>query len=154
MNELNWTLIQSKSDLNNSSRRSHTLNVLNNCLYVFGGENEPRIPIDNDLHVFDLKTNEWSIIKSNEKSPSPRLGHSSCSFNNKLFIFGGRQSVDMEESSLNDLYSFNTDSNEWTLLECDNKPPKRSFQSMCALDNKLYVFGGSICIHYFILVYE
>ena len=81
--------------------------------------------------------------------PSARLGHASCSLGGRLYVFGGRQSADMAESSLNDLYAFDAESNEWLKLDENEsndlvRPQKRSFHSMAALNNKLYIFGGII----------
>ncbi len=150
-----WSLLSSKSDANNTDngRSSHTLNIINNKLYVFGGENEPRIPINNNLLIYNILKKSWQIHETNIQSerhvPTARLGHASCSLGNLLYVFGGRQSVDMAESSLNDLYAFDTESNEWMKVDENEskdfvKPSKRSYHSMCALENKLYIFGGNL----------
>lgn len=143
-----WTLMSSTKPKNIDSliaRSSHTVNIVKNKLFIFGGENEPRVPIDNNLLIFDMVSNNWSVhAEASQDVPTPRLGQSSCALGNKLYIFGGRESESMGESSLNDLYSFDVDHNKWSKINPENetRPDKRSFQSMCALDNKLYVFGG------------
>lgn len=64
----------------------------------------------------------------------------------RLFIFGGRQSLDMKDDTLNDLYSFDVDLNEWVeYKQPDNGeawPEKRSYHSMVSAANLLFVFGG------------
>lgn len=130
---------------NISKRSSHTLNQINGKIYVFGGEHVPRTPINSNLLIFDLAQKKWSEIQT-EQAPSPRIGHSSCDSENTLYIFGGRTGVEMEESSLNDLYSYDEKSNVWTVLspneESNDLPEKRSYHAMTALKNKLYIFGG------------
>ena len=44
-----------------TARSSHAIAVVGDKLYMFGGENAPRQPVDNDMHVFDLVKHEWSI---------------------------------------------------------------------------------------------
>lgn len=150
----NWTLITVETNNINSNlaRSSHTLNTIGNKLFIFGGENQPRVPIDNNLLIFDTAQNEWSMHETNKQEsqgkldlPSPRLGHAACSLGDKLYVFGGRESVHMGDSSLNDLYEFDMNESKWSKLEprSDFKPDKRSYHSMCALDSKLYVFGGN-----------
>ena len=150
--EASWSLISVESEIikSNLSRSSHTANIINNKLYIFGGENQPRVPIDNNLLIFDIDQNKWQIHVTNSQNenktdlPLSRLGHSSCSLENKLYIFGGRNSISMDDSSLNDLYEFDTSTSKWCKLESrnQNEPEKRSYHSMCALENKIYIFGG------------
>lgn len=149
-----WELICSDSlgnlSENVSKRSSHTLNFINSKIYVFGGEHIARYPINNNLLVFDAKENKWSEIES-PQAPSPRMGHSSCSLKGTLFIFGGRTGIDMNETSLNDLYSYDVNTNTWTLLcpggDSVDLPVKRSYHTMAALKNKLYIFGGCSTNH-------
>jgi N-acetylneuraminic acid mutarotase len=154
LNNLNWKLLSVPNNLNDSvsKRSSHTINYVNNKIYIFGGENQPRTPIDNDFLVYDTHVNTWSISKSKslpEEKPFARLGHSSCSINNTIFIFGGRSGVEMDESSLNDLFAYHTVTEKWTLLSKgeENAPEARSYHTMTALGNKLYVFGGCSASH-------
>lgn len=41
-------------DIPSLPRSSHSLNVISGCAYIFGGEVEPRQPVDNDMHVIRL----------------------------------------------------------------------------------------------------
>jgi N-acetylneuraminic acid mutarotase len=127
-------------------RSSHTVNLFNEKIYVFGGEHNPRIPINNHLLVYDLKSNKWEYIESNNNNLKPRLGHASCQNGDKLFLFGGRTGFEMGESSLNDLFVFDIKENIWTELKKSNDsdvwPEARSYHTMTSLKNKLYLFGG------------
>ena len=147
-----WTLLKSKDE--NSAlllkRSSHTINQIGNKLFIFGGEEEPRVAIDSNLLSFDLIKQEWSVLDATENSPSQRLAHSSCVLGDKLYIFGGRCGVDMEDTSFNDLYEFDSSSNKWTKYNEENNgvwPEKRSYHTMAALNNKIYIFGGCSTNH-------
>ena len=64
-----------------------------------------------------------------------------------IYIFGGRQSITMEEAPLQDLYSFQVSTNTWTEVtpsDASGPPPcSRSFHKMAAVGTTLYVFGKS-----------
>ncbi len=58
---------------------SHTLTAIDNYLYVFGGENEPRRPIDNDVWQFSIADNHWKrLLVNGGERPTPRLGHAAA----------------------------------------------------------------------------
>ena len=152
LNKYNWQLLPSKP----LERSSHTINYINNKLYLFGGEHEPRIPIDNEVHVYDITSAKWSIAEStsaSDQKPCPRIAHSSSVIGDKIYVYAGRVGVSMGEASLNDLYVFDTKTNTWTKLDDgeDDKqsvrPEKRSYHAMCAHKDKLYVFGGCSANH-------
>ncbi|CAF0900894.1 unnamed protein product [Adineta ricciae] len=129
------------------ARSSHTLTAIDNNLYVFGGEHEPRVPIDNDVWQFSISDNHWKRLMVNSGDrPAARVGHAAAAVEHKLFIFGGRLSVDMKESTLNELYSFDVDLNEWTQYkktsDAEPWPAKRSYHSMVSSVDQLFVFGG------------
>lgn len=57
-----------------------------------------------------------------------------------IYVFGGRDGTHKE---LNELYSFDTCSNNWTLLSSGySGPPHRSYHSIAADHRRVYVFGG------------
>jgi hypothetical protein len=45
------------------ARSSHAVAVVGTKAYVFGGEFEPRVPLDNEVHVFDLDSRTWSVME-------------------------------------------------------------------------------------------
>nr|CAD7568238.1 unnamed protein product [Timema californicum] len=58
-------------------------------LYVFGGAADSTLP--NDLHCFDLETQNWSVLKPSFDSqvPSGRLFHAAAVIGDAMYIFGG-----------------------------------------------------------------
>eukprot|EP00249_Psilotum_nudum_P015927 c25581_g1_i1 orf=300-908(-) len=123
-------------------RSSHAMAIVGNNAYVFGGEFEPRVPIDNILYVFDLETRTWSIAETKGDIPMPRIGVTMVAVDEIIYVFAGR---DKEHEELNEFYSFNTKTGVWKLLSsADTSPPHRSFHAMAADVNAkcVYVFGG------------
>lgn len=49
----------------------------------------------------------------------------------------------MGEGSTNDMYSFNTQTSQWTRAEAKGALPEpRSFHAMAAVGSSLFIFGG------------
>lgn len=71
------------------------------------------------------------------------LNYSQATIGNRIYIFGGRQGIDMGESSLNDLFYFDIETKTWTQIPGnDTFPAERSFHQMVSVGEKLFVFGG------------
>ena len=122
LNDLNVYNIKSnkwkriKSKFNSPSCSQHTTSIYNHYLIIFGGLcNKQRERIcHNDIYIFNILTNTWKIIKSNNK-PIPRFAHGMCIINNKLIIHGG---LDVNNIPLNDIHSISLNDN----ILNDNKP--------------------------------
>jgi N-acetylneuraminic acid mutarotase len=152
-----WKNLENRNesiDLSLLQRSSHTLNIINEKIYVFGGEHDPRQPINNNVLTFDLKSSEWNVAddtNANGLKPLARLGHSSCVVNDSLYIFGGRTGVEMGENSLSDLWAYSAVQDCWVELKKSSEnavwPEARSFHAMASLKNKLFVFGGCSANH-------
>lgn len=129
-------------------RSSHEISYIdiNNKIFLFGGENIPRNPIDegNNVYILDIENKKWDCIATNG-SPPIRLAHGQCVIDNKVYIFGGRQGVQMGEGALSDLYYYDIISNQWNgPIESKGGivPEIRSFHKIIGIDKKIYVFGG------------
>uniref|UniRef100_A0A0D6QZF2 Nitrile-specifier protein 5 n=1 Tax=Araucaria cunninghamii TaxID=56994 RepID=A0A0D6QZF2_ARACU len=121
------------------ARSSHAVAVVGKKAYVFGGELEPRVPVDNAMYVFDTEDYSWSVAEARGPAPPPRIGITMVSVGPLVYVFGGR---DKEHRELGEFYSFDTVSGEWRVLP--SGPPERSYHAMAADDSRreVYVFGG------------
>ncbi|KAF9347451.1 hypothetical protein BGX26_001047 [Mortierella sp. AD094] len=84
--------------------------------YIFGGEFQPRIPVDANPYVYDLQDESVKVIPQNESTPPTRV----------------------------DLYSFDTESNIWEAVNSKSRdaPEPRSYHAMTSSNSDIYVFGG------------
>ncbi|KAJ0801474.1 putative galactose oxidase/kelch, beta-propeller, kelch-type beta propeller [Helianthus annuus] len=122
------------------ARSSHSITIVGEKAYAFGGEFKPRVPVDNSLYVFDLNELTWSVAEVTGDIPPPRVGVTMASIGQTIYVFGGR---DATHAELNELYSFDTCTNKWTLLSTgDTGPAHRSYHSVATDDRHMYVFGG------------
>jgi N-acetylneuraminic acid mutarotase len=108
------------------ARSSHAVAIVGKKAYVFGGEFEPRVPLDYDIHVFDLEAHDWSVMEATGDKPSPRVGVAMAAVDTIVYVFAGR---DKQHKELNEFYAFNTITGVWKLLSSGPKsPPHRSVQ--------------------------
>lgn len=107
------------------ARSSHAVAVVGDKAFVFGGEFEPRVPIDNLVHVFDLVSQTWSILDCKGDVPSPRVGVAMVTVDKVIYVFAGR---DKEHEELNEFYSLDIETRVWKLLSSGTKsPPNRLY---------------------------
>ncbi|KAF2450701.1 kelch repeat protein-like protein [Karstenula rhodostoma CBS 690.94] len=130
-------------------RSSQVLSVIGNTAYIFGGEVQPRQPVDNKLDVLPLSTasSKLETISSSE-APSPRVGSASAVLAGRMCLFAGRGGTDMaaiEEHGA--VWSFDPASASWTRLAPADAskpyPPGRSYH--CATSDghrTLFIHAG------------
>ena len=149
--DLNWQKCSPCQGTGPIERSSHGMSVIADTLYIFGGENTARIPIDSSMYVIKLSQNgdetfvpTWRKIEPSSNSPVPRIAHSQAVIGEKIYIFGGRQGITMEESPLNDLHYFDVRTETWTEVQPKkgSVPSPRSFHQMVSIDTSLFIFGG------------
>lgn len=59
-NKATWTRIVSSASLDRSSQAA---SIVGNKLYIFGGELQPRQPVDSKIHVIDLTQGIGKLIQ-------------------------------------------------------------------------------------------
>lgn len=118
-------------------------------LFVFGGGNGPEY--FHDVFVFDIDTLSWTQLAIDPQSKPPkRRAHTSCLWDNKLFVIGGGDGV----RALDDVYMLDLSASSeeqqqenplaWELVQTEgNPPPPRGYHTSNLVKDKLVVFGGS-----------
>lgn len=129
-------------------RSSHSLSVVAGRAYIFGGEVNPREPVDNDMHIITLPVApetthaDYRAIPAKAQNiagvvPEKRVGHSAAVIGNRIFIFGGRGGKDMQPLEENGrVWIYNTRTDSWTYLDPmpgTPYPAARSYHSSVAI---------------------
>lgn len=71
------------------------------------------------------------------------MAHAQALIGSSLYIYGGRQGVNVGDGDLNDMHKLDLSTGEWSAIAPGNEGPSaRSFHQMCAAGGKLHVFGG------------
>ena len=131
-------------DLCPSPRGGHTASAVDSMMWVFGGYGGIGYSRRdyNDVHLFDIEGGEWvkaPLIKGTP--PKPRSGHSASAVDEKIFIFGGWNSVEQ----FNDLFILDTVANTWQVVDNFSLEPRWNHTacSVEAIPNwKIFIFGG------------
>ena len=109
-------------------RSSHSLSVIKGRGYVFGGEEKPRQPVDNVMHVLTLPSSTVSDVdyqtiqavpdREGGEVPCARVGHVASAIDDRIYVFGGRGGKSMEALEEDGcVWEFNTRLNHWTALK-------------------------------------
>jgi N-acetylneuraminic acid mutarotase len=122
------------------SRDEHTAVIYEESMIIYGGfEDGIRT---NSIYRYYFRENKWekiNILSTN--FPSPRAGHSSIMFGEKMAIFGGR---DDENNKLNDIWLFDFSTYAWEYEECEHAPIARAGHTASLYKDMMIIFGGII----------
>lgn len=119
------------------NRMFYSVTVLNNVLYICGGEKKYDMPT-RKVHAYVISENKWLMqIQSMLK---PRSNHSAAASGGVLFVVGGRGSSDNDLWNNGESYDPKTD--QWTLLPSVPDIAGLARCSLVPLGGQLYIFGG------------
>ncbi|KAL8658601.1 MAG: hypothetical protein Q9226_000891 [Calogaya cf. arnoldii] len=105
-------------------RSSHSLSVIKGKAYVFGGEERPREPVGNEMHVLTLPSSTVNDVDykavpatGSAEVPAPRVGHTATTINDRIYVFGGRGGKSMEAlDEEGAIWEYDTALDHWTRL--------------------------------------
>jgi hypothetical protein len=120
---------------------SHSMVVINNNMYVFGGTTSNKFYKINTDGTIEEKT----LNGNTDNIPSTRSKHSMVAIGSNIYIFGGKN----DGIDFDDFYKIDTTTYNSTKIELqptdgnsDNKPSARSGHSMVAINSNIYIYGG------------
>lgn len=119
-----WTEILQDEPPDEIYGHSMAYDSQNSKIIVFGGRHSYYLTTDvfNQTWAYDQSLNEWEQMNP-ETYPSERVLTSMTydSVNNRTFLFGGFGDIPIEESGIfNDLWTYDYEDNEWTLIGQDS----------------------------------
>eukprot|EP01080_Neovahlkampfia_damariscottae_P006062 gene6062-10063_t len=132
-----WNIVNTKNEPS-SALYQHSSLVIDEQIYIFGGENEKRT-WTNSLNIFNINDLKWTIIsewKESQTKPPNVDGHTAVLYNNEMIIYGGSSDSNCS------IYSLNIKNNEWKKIEVKKEPKKRTLHSSCLFEDYIYTFGG------------
>ncbi|KAJ1918401.1 hypothetical protein H4219_002627 [Mycoemilia scoparia] len=117
--------------------RSHTLNIIGDKAYVFGGWDNKSCY--NDVYILDIDTMFWSCTPASGDIPAPCRAHTTIVVDQYLYVFGGGDA----SHYFNTLYILNTESMIWSkpYIGGDSPCPRRTHTCFYH-DGYVYLFGG------------
>ncbi|KAE8150836.1 hypothetical protein BDV25DRAFT_171875, partial [Aspergillus avenaceus] len=92
-----WTNLLADASIR---RSSHTLSIIDNDAYIYGGELRPREPVDSAVYRIALghevsPHEKITTITSTTVVPPPRVGSASTTLHGKIYMFSGRGGLAM-----------------------------------------------------------
>ena len=150
---------------NTPNKMKHSSSVLNGdeTVTIFGGSNGSTYY--NSIYNFNLVSNSWSysiVVKDNNASdtehgnssgiPSSRHGHTSVEYNNKMYMFGGKDG----STTYYDTWEYDLTTTTWTKKALAPSSYARYEHTSIIYNGDMYVFGGYDGTNYFnnILKYD
>ncbi|KAI0392178.1 hypothetical protein F5Y17DRAFT_437804 [Xylariaceae sp. FL0594] len=145
-------------DETNSSlaRRDHTLTIVGEKAYIFGGRTDGDQLATNDIHCIALPvknapTPKYQVVPAIPSTeggsvPAPRTQHGACSLGKCVVIHGGcdENGTPIEEGSK--LWLYDTENSNWQALEAtshlERTPPSRRKGTLLPHDGNLILYGG------------
>ena len=107
-------------------------------VYLFGGKTNYTYKL-NTINVFDLTTNKVTTL--GVKIPVYAFGMAAAAVGKKIYLFGGEGGSSSGTNQLDSIFVFDTENNSITQL-ATKLPTASSEISVCAVDDKIYLFGG------------
>ncbi|TPX30402.1 hypothetical protein SmJEL517_g06030 [Synchytrium microbalum] len=134
---MRWTRITPMGNVPPRPVRAHTMTLVGEKLYLFGGcDNSECFP---DLWIFDSETMSWSKPITRGTLPDPTRAHSASLIEKKLYMFGGGDGPNY----YNSLYVLDTTTLTWTKpIISGGSPGPRRAHTTWVYDNRLYVYAG------------
>ena len=150
---------------NTPNKLKHSSSVLNGdeTVTIFGGSNGN--VYYNSIYNFNLVSNSWSystVVNDSNASdiehgnssgaPSPRDGHTSVKYNNKMYMFGGKDG----STTYYDTWEYDLTSTTWTKKALAPSSYARYEHTSIIYNGDMYIFGGYDGTNYFnnILKYD
>lgn len=91
------------------------------------------------MEVFDIETEDWSLIQTYGNSPSIRNNHASCVYSDNIYIHGGHDG----EKWLDDFFIYESKTNTWKEIIINSyKPKARACHSISIIGRKIFLYGG------------
>ena len=128
-------------------RSSHSIGLVDDALYILGGEVNPREPASPFVHVFDLNgsiPSIWLLILDGalkhletDLSPPLRVGAASVVVGREIYMWGGRGGKEMTPlAEGGKFWVFNPEHSSWnqTPDPSGHIPDPRSYHCLAAIE--------------------
>jgi hypothetical protein len=142
------------------ARSNHTVTVIGNKAYIFGGQTATGTLASDDVHVVTLEYSgkpemDYSMVPAlstfeGKQTPPARMNHAACAFHGSIAIYGGSDEKDGLINENSSMWLFSPERKSWDLLESskgdvdtgDIGPGPRRNAQLFAHDKHVLLFGG------------
>ena len=105
---------------------------------------------DIDVHRFDFASRSWDLVKTKSYKDDPHLapcaksryGHSVCSYNGKMYVFGGRND---DDGSIKPVSCLDIATNSWISIVTVGQVPNATVGHGCTMIGPIMFIHGGYC---------
>ena len=105
---------------------------------------------DIDVYKFDITARSWDLVKTRSNKDDPylapcaksRYGHSVCSYNGKMYLFGGRND---DDGSIKPVSCFDIPTNSWVDFKTSGQVPEARDGHGCTMIGPVMFIHGGYC---------
>ncbi|XP_074644849.1 kelch domain-containing protein 3-like [Tubulanus polymorphus] len=123
--------------------------AIGDTMYIFGGRSDRAGPWHtnnevycNKIQAFRSLSQNWFEPETTGQAPFGRRSHSAFVHNGMIYIFGGYNGL--HDLHFNDLYRYNAETSEWSLVKVKGQGPcPRRRQCCCVIKDRVFLFGGT-----------
>lgn len=116
-----------------AARSGHASTVLDNKVYVIGGECDSMIY--DSMECYDMVTGRWSPMPSMNV---PRSGLGVCTVNDRIYAFGGWVGAEIGRT----IEYFDLSEKKWTIVDRNNSCSQRFAMGVIEFQGLVYLIGG------------
>ncbi|KAF1917405.1 hypothetical protein BDU57DRAFT_513638, partial [Ampelomyces quisqualis] len=137
------------------ARSHHTVTVVANKAYIFGGTTSDNLLASNDIHAVTVQHSgkpdmDYGLIPAlptveGGKVPDPRSSHAACVFHGNIAVYGGNDKHGDLIDERSSLWLWSPERKTWDLLEPtkgDSSPGPRQNAKLFDHDASMILYGG------------
>ncbi|UPK91199.1 hypothetical protein LCI18_002134 [Fusarium solani-melongenae] len=114
------------------ARSHHTVTVINNRAYIFGGNKEDGQLCSNEVHAVSLPGEQqgngeyacYPAVGEEDACPAPRVNHAACARGDTLIVHGGQESDGQAPNEGSCLWLWDANTLKWEKMEAVGKSPE------------------------------
>ena len=120
-----------------------TLSHIDNTFYLFGGIHQEKKKPISKTYFCPYGASKWEVLNvsaSGESHTPSRAFHSSVTYKNIIYVFGG---INKKSECVNSTYSLDVSTGTWKEIEASGEiPPARMRHSAVVADHYMIIHGG------------
>jgi N-acetylneuraminic acid mutarotase len=109
-------------------------------IVLFGGLDVATFELRDETWIYDVEADLWSVVETTPRPAGRNFAATAYDTgSDAIILFGG----DTFEGPLDDTWSFDTDTQTWTEITTDPRPPARAYSGAASVtDGEVVLFGG------------
>lgn len=134
------------------ARSHHSVTIIGDKAYIFGGQKEDGSLCTSDVHAVALPSDrpqntEYACYPAVDVCPPPRTRHAACALNDGLVVNGGRDENGEALDEESGIWQWDTDTAKWSRVNAEGEAPEARYNHWIFPGDKedtLIIHGGVV----------